>query len=212
MLSWVKFVCLAFSRLKVVSTFLCCGPVNWTFFAPLQPDRYLPWHHCHKLYMFLVHVLEPLGSVEHESQQPESGRQRTSATRWPLRHSRRLAKQTLDCCAWVHQGTIAYNLHIAWKTALFLDIFTCTWWHFRDLLLYHSRLLGLALCLSRSCLSMPPGNPCHAGGWHLRRKPCVELFFVSSSPVAFSHLGSVLLSLACPTAFVLWTSTSRRGP
>ena len=41
----------------------------------------------------------------------------------------------------------------------------------RDLLLDHSRLLGLALRLSRSCLSMPPENLCHAGGWHLRRKP-----------------------------------------
>ena len=27
----------------------------------------------------------------------------------------------------------------------------------------------------RSCLSMPPGNLCHAGGWHLRRKPRVAL-------------------------------------
>ena len=39
-----------------------------------------------------------------------------------------------------------------------------------------SRLLGLALRLSRTCLSMPPGNPRRAGGWHLRRKPCVENF------------------------------------
>ena len=49
----------------------------------------------------------------------------------------------------------------------------------RDLLLDLSRLLGLALRPSRSCLSLPPGILCHAGGWHLRRKPRVDLFYVS---------------------------------
>ena len=43
----LKFVYLAFSRPRVVYTFLCCGPVNWAFIAPLLPDRHLPWHHCH---------------------------------------------------------------------------------------------------------------------------------------------------------------------
>ena len=45
-----------------------------------------------------------------------------------------------------------------------------------------SRLLGLALRLSRSCLSMPPGNPRRAGRWHLRRKPCVEHFLYVPFP------------------------------
>ena len=56
-----------------------------------------------------------------------------------------------------------------------------------------SRLLGLALRLSRSCLSMPPGNPRRAGGWHLRRKPCVEnvLYVPFFFPVTFSHPSSV---------------------
>ena len=115
----------------------------------------------------------------------------------------------------VHLGTTAYNLHMAWRTALFVLPFHLTWLHSRELLVdvvlgfmdvvldgnvnarlhvsqylhaavglrwYHlvychrivPRLFGLALRLSRSCLSMPPGNLCHAGGWHLRRKPCVE--------------------------------------
>ena len=86
-------------------------------------------------------------SVEHEGPQPECCRKRISAKRSPLRHSRRLAKRTLDRCAWVHQGT-----HMAWETALFFHTFTCTWEHSRKLLLFHSRLLGLALRLSRSCL------------------------------------------------------------
>ena len=53
------------------------------------------------------------------------------------------------------------------------DCFLCTWLHCEFLL--DVSLLGLAL---RSCLLMPPGNLRHAGGWHLRRKPCVDLFFV----------------------------------
>ena len=66
-----------------------------------------------------------------------------------------------------------------------------------------SRLLGLALRLSRSCLSMPPGNPRRAGGWHLRKKPCVKnfLYVPFFFPVAFSHLSSVFFFLlAQPTA------------
>ena len=46
MLSWIKFVCFAFSRLKVVSTFLVCGLANLASTAQLLPDRYLRWHHC----------------------------------------------------------------------------------------------------------------------------------------------------------------------
>ena len=67
-----------------------------------------------------------------------------------------------------------------WKTALFLQTSTCTWLHSRDLLLYHSRLIGLALRLPRSCLSMPPRNLCHAGGSCAGSRPLVTflgLFF-----------------------------------
>ena len=39
-----------------------------------------------------------------------------------------------------------------------------------------TRLLVLALRLSRSCHSMPPATPRRAGGWHLRRQPSVEYF------------------------------------
>ena len=38
-----------------------------------------------------------------------------------------------------------------------------------------SRLSGLTLRPLRSFLSMPPGNLCHDGGWHLRKKPRVVL-------------------------------------
>ena len=89
-------------------------------------------------------------SVEHEGPQPECCRKRISARRSPLRHSRRLAMRTLDRCAWVHLGTVAYNLHMTWKLHCFTYFFTCTWEHSRKLLLFHSRLLGLRL--SRSCL------------------------------------------------------------
>ena len=60
--------------------------------------------------------------------------------------------QTVDHCAWVHLGTVEKNLHMVWTTALFLHSFTFTWWHSRELLPCHSRLLGLALRLSRSFL------------------------------------------------------------
>ena len=81
------------------------------------------------------------------------------------------------------------------------------WWHSCDLLLHHSRLFGLVLRPSRSCLSMPPGNLCHARVWHLRRKPCMEVLDVHFFPVAFSHLGSVFWLLGCHTA-----SIGRRQP
>ena len=35
-------------------------------------------------------------------------------------------------------------------------------------------------------LSMPRGNPCHAGGWHLRRKPNVGIFYVLFSRGIFA--------------------------
>ena len=52
--------------------------------------------------------------------------------------------------------------------------------------------------LSRSCLSLPPGTRCHAGGWHLRRKPRVELFFVAFSIVV----------LFCFFDFAIWCCTA----
>ena len=87
--------------------------------------------------------------------QQESCRKSVSAKRSPLRHSRRLAKRNLDRCAWVHLGTKSYNFHMTWTTALFslfLHTFACTWSQSLELLLFHSRLLGLALRPSRSCL------------------------------------------------------------
>ena len=63
-------------------------------------------------------------------------------------------------------------------STVFPASFLCAWLHPRDLPSWLSRLLGLALRPLRSCLSMPPGILCHAGGWHLRRKPRVELFYV----------------------------------
>ena len=76
-----------------------------------------------------------------------------------------------------------FFLHMLCRTALLLLSFFCAWLHSRDLLLDVSRLLDdLTLRLSRSCLPMPLGNFYHAGGWHLRRKPCVELLCVSFFP------------------------------
>ena len=57
----------------------------------------------------------------------------------------------------------------------------------RDLLLDLSRLLGLALRRSRSCLGMPLANLCHAGGRHLRRKPRVELLYIPVAAVVLFH-------------------------
>ena len=92
---------------------------------------------------------------------------------------------------------------------------------------HSSRLLGLALRLSRSCPSMPPGNS--RRGWHLRMKPCVEYFLYVSPlyfpvafsllfrwfsipgyhPVAFPHLGSVFFVACIPHSFLLWTLISQ---
>ena len=106
-----------------------------------------------------------------------------------------------ECCAWIcgccarqacrRQAACAQHLQTAFGL----------WW--LHLVMCHNILPvfmpGTAL-FSRSCLSMPPGKPRHTGGWHLRRKPCVEnsLYF---SPVAFSHLRSVLSLLPAHTAF-----------
>ena len=95
----------------------------------------------------------------------------------------------MEQCAIAFPGTIAFCLRMVWRTALlfFLPL-SCVFGYIRDLLLERSRLLGLARRPSRSCLSR--GNLCHAGGWHLRRKPRVELFFVPFSIVVlfrFAH-------------------------
>ena len=64
-----------------------------------------------------------------------------------------------------------------------------------------SRLLGLALRPSRSCLLMPPRNLCHAGGWHLRRKPRVELFFDPFFFEVFVPLSFLMFADWCRTVF-----------
>ena len=106
--------------------------------------------------------------------QPESCRKRVSVQRSPLRHSRRLAQKTLDHCAWFHLGTIAHNLHTAWKNCI---VSTCFYLHLVALsgvclLSFPSFWSGTAP-VTILPLSMPPGNLCHAGGRHLRRKPSV---------------------------------------
>ena len=95
----------------------------------------------------------------------------------------------METRALAFQGTIAFSLRVVWRTGVFSLPFSfalgCI------LALDLSRFLGLALRLSRTCLPMPLGKFCHAGGWHLRRKPCVELLYVSFLLVTSSHLGSV---------------------
>ena len=81
--------------------------------------------------------------------------------------------QTFEQCALTFLRTSAFCLCMVWRTALlsFVLPLSCVLDYIRDLLLDRSRLLGLALRLSRSCLSMSPGILCHAGGRHLRSKP-----------------------------------------
>ena len=102
----------------------------------------------------------------------------------------------------VHRGLHVVLPNVRWSNVLYLSwaplplasiyveistvfpsSFPCAWLHLRDLPSELIRLLGLALHPSRSDLSMPSGFLCHAGGWHLRRKPRVELFFVPSCSV-----------------------------
>ena len=80
--------------------------------------------------------------------------------------------------------------------------FPITWLHSRDLLLHPSRFLGLALRFSRSCLPMPPGSLRHAGGWHLRSKPCaVHSLFLLHSPW---HPHITAIFLRCVVTALLW--------
>ena len=130
----------------------CLQPSKSTVHAPLLWSRqldlsgtvlsqilYLHWHHCHT--SMCSHIPLSRRSYDLEDRlfwrclvpssrrapQLESCRKRTSAKSSPLRHSRRLGQRTLDHCAWVHLGTVTYNIHMAGKTALFLHTFTCTW-------------------------------------------------------------------------------------
>ena len=64
---------------------------------------------------------------------------------------------------------------------------------------FFDRLFGLALRLSRSCLSMPPGNPRRAGRWHLRRKPCVENFLYVPFPCGILASQFCVFFFACKT-------------
>ena len=100
---------------------------------------------------------------------PACGRLARPARRCTPRPSRRFAMRTMEQFALAFPGTIAFSLHMLWRTACF------------DFLLLCPRLLSRPSARSfpswpgtapfRSCLSMPRGHLCHAGGWHLRRKP-----------------------------------------
>ena len=93
----------------------------------------------------------------------------------------------MEQCALTFIGTIAFCLRMVWRTGLLFFLPpSCVLGYIRDLVLDRSRLLGLALRPCRSCLSLSPGILCHAGGWHLRRKPLVELFLAP-----FFHCGIV---------------------
>ena len=144
--------------------------------------------------------------------QPEICRKRVSAKRSPLWHLRRLAKRTLDRCAWVHLGTFAYNLHMVWKkrhcpyiVRLQLVAFSrpsplpfpCSW-------------PGTAP-FTLLPLSMPPGNSRHAGGLHTDCKPRVGILYGLFFRVAFLHLAPVILLFTCLAVFFLCMQTSRCG-
>ena len=120
----------------------------------------------------------------------------TSARLYPPWHSHHLAKRYLVHCVdstWHHCPKRPYVS----RTTLFVFPLLCLWWHPRVLLLGRSRLLGSALRLSRSCLLMPPGFLCHAGGWHLRSRPCVVLFFFRLPSSRGILTSQPYLSLVC---------------
>ena len=121
---WVKFLCLTFSpskcRVHVPLLWSCqlgfCSTIATRWLSSLAP---LP-----QVHMFLLHVLETLGSRQVRGPSIQNMAERGHLTRvGHMQHSRRLAKRTLDRCARVHLGTIAYNLHMAWMATLFLHTF-----------------------------------------------------------------------------------------
>ena len=85
------------------------------------------------------------------------------------------AKRTVEQCVLTFLGTIAFwPPHVVADCTLFFFLPPCP-----RLLSRPSSRFFPSLCLDiapfRSCLSMPQGNVCHAGGWHLRRKLRVVL-------------------------------------
>ena len=76
----------------------------------------------------------------------------------------------MEQCVLTFLGTIAFlPPHGVEDCTVLLSSSACALGCVRDPLLDFSRLLGLALRSSRSCLALPLGNLGHAGGWHFRR-------------------------------------------
>ena len=51
------------------------------------------------------------------------------------------------------------------------------------------------------------GNFCHAGGWHLRRKSCVQLLYVPLFPCGIIASRFRVLVACTPCSLLLWTLT-----
>ena len=160
--------------------------------------RFLPWHHCQPCFVcnFVSfrcskEVLTLMASlnIRYDLEDREdawflqarrSSNQKVaegvkSAMRSPPRQSRPFASVRWSNVLW--PSLAPWPSASTWcggQYCSYNPFSPCTRLHPRGLLLDLLRLLGLALRLSRSCLAMPPGNLCHAGCWHLRRKPCVE--------------------------------------
>ena len=110
--------------------------------------------------------------------------------RWCLayRHRTVLAffgpgKRALDHCASIHLGTIASNLRMPWRTARFYTLPLAL--SRMSLLSFPSSWPGTASSTLLP-LSMPPGNLCHAGGSHLRRKASIDNLYVHFSRGIFA--------------------------
>ena len=122
-------------------------------------------------------VVKALGSVKHEG--------RTTSKQQIGRFCEALNPEAFTSFCLAYDGAMCSGLlghhclqspHCVEDSTVFTSSFFCAWLHSRDLLLVLARLLGQTLRPSRSCLSMPPGNLCRAGGWRLRIKPRVEPF------------------------------------
>ena len=106
--------------------------------------------------------------------QPESCRKRVSVSVHRCGIHVVLPKKPWITVLGFHLGTIAHNLHTAWKNCI---VSTCFYLHLVALsgvclLSFPSFWSGTAP-VTILPLSMPPGNLCHAAGRHLRRKPSV---------------------------------------